>query len=301
MFGSSVTQLLFLVASSALVSRVNGDVVPTAPGPGDSFNEGSPCPIQWNLDTTDTWTNFTIQLMTGSNQVMTPLATVASGLDGTSGTGKLSWTCPEVDPNSAVNLLLPQVSSTSLPPPTRLTLYPYTEFTQAGAPTSWTTRFTIASASGETTEPTETVMVNGQPVGWGNGRLSGDSVSLSSDASPSSSARGAGSTSTAAVGGAVIASSSSSAAPSGMTTIITTSSVAPSTSTVVSPESSSSSRVLSRVAAASSSTNPAAASGISNQAAQSSTVGNGASSLLTSTSVVSGTVLLAFTSFFMFA
>ncbi|GAA5884558.1 hypothetical protein JCM16303_000027 [Sporobolomyces ruberrimus] len=255
------TQLVGIaaLASSALLPRVAADVVPTAPGPGDSFNEGSPCTIQWNLDTTGSWTNFTVQLMTGSNQAMTPLTTVLSGVDGTTGTGKYEWTCPEVTPNSAI--------------------YFY-QFTQAGAQTSWTTRFTIASATGETTEPTETVMVDGKPVGWGTGRLSGASVSPSSGGSASASTGGsaqAGSSSLVASSPA----SSSAASPSGMTTVTTTSSVQETTSTSSSSSSSSSS-----VSSVISSRQPSVA-------AQSSTPVSGASTLSTSYSVLSATALLA--------
>ncbi|GAA5834916.1 hypothetical protein JCM3766R1_002038 [Sporobolomyces carnicolor] len=266
------TQLsLSIVAlSAALVPRAAADAVPTAPGPGDSFNEGSACPIQWNLDTTGTWTNFTIQLMTGSNQAMTPLMTVVSGVDGTTGTGKYSWTCPEVTPNSA--------------------------FTQAGSATSWTTRFTIASASGETTEPTETVMVDGKPVGWGTGRLSGASADTSAAAS------GAGSS--GAVTTATTTTSSASSSPSGMVTVVTTSSTDPATSTSTSTSTSSSSSSASSSSASSSSTSSqVVASGSSNAAAKSSTNGNGASSLLAGSRavVVSGTALVALASLAMFA
>ncbi|GAA5996839.1 hypothetical protein JCM5350_000504 [Sporobolomyces pararoseus] len=220
------TQLVSLAAVSStllLVDRVKGDVVPTAPGPGDTFNEGSTCPIQWNLDTTGTWTNFTIQLMTGSNQAMTPLLTVASGLDGTTGTGKYEWECPQVDPNSA-------------------------------------------------TEPTETVMVNGKPVGWGTGRLSGASVSLASGSS--------------AAGSTAAGSASASSTPSGMTTIISSSSstTAPSTSSTStsSSDSASSSSSSSSMSSASSSSSTsqvtASAASNSNNAASSSNQTGGAAS-----------------------
>ncbi|GAA6011736.1 hypothetical protein JCM11491_000734 [Sporobolomyces phaffii] len=279
------TQLVgFAALSATLLPRVAADVVPTAPGPGDSFNEGSPCPIQWNVDTTGTWTNFTIQLMTGSNQAMTPLATVASGLDGTSGDGKFSWTCPEVTPNSAV----------SRPPP----LSYLCEFTHAGSPTSWTTRFTIASASGQSTEPTETVMVNGKPVGWGTGSLSGASVSLSSGSAGASASSGGA--------GASGAASAASSSPSGMTVISTPSSSSSAAAAPATTASSSSASSASSVGPSSSDSSssssaasqPASASGASRAPAQSTTTPNGASALVASrSSLVSGSVLLAMVSF----
>lgn len=70
--------------------------------------------------------------MTGSNLAMVPVQTVATGLDGTSGSGTVDFTCPDVTPNSAI--------------------YFY-QFSQAGQPTSWTTRFTIAGADGSTVSP----------------------------------------------------------------------------------------------------------------------------------------------------
>ncbi|GAA5852066.1 hypothetical protein JCM5353_003008 [Sporobolomyces roseus] len=275
----SITQLVGIAAlglsSSSLISRVAADAVPTSPGPGDSFNEGSPCPIQWNLDTTGTWTDFTIQLMTGSNFQMTPLATVASGLDGTKGEGKYEWTCPEVEPNSAI--------------------YFY-QFTQTGGNTSWTTRFTIASATGETTEPTETTMVNGVAVGYGTGRLSGASVSLSPGAGASGAASsglvggGGGAASSMAASVSSVVSSSPSTSSGMMTSVVTTSSTPVETS-----QSSSSS-----VSQSSSSRSSINASGASN-AAQSAAPANSASSLLSSTSVVVGSLIFALSSLAVFA
>ncbi|GAA6064111.1 hypothetical protein JCM10212_002488 [Sporobolomyces blumeae] len=245
------TQLAVASSLGLLASLVNADVVPTAPGPGDSFNEGSPCTIQWNLDTTGTWTDFTIQLMTGSNFQMTSLATVASGLDGTTGDGKYSWTCPEVDPNSAIYFYRKSLPS-CLPRP---------QFTQAGGNTSWTTRFTIASSTGATTEPTESAVINGQTIKYGTGRLAGDSVSLASGAAAASSTGSASSNSTSggAVAGASSAVTTSSAAAadstssgsSGMVTIVTSTSTSlPSSSSSSSTTDSSSTSTASRQATA---------------------------------------------------
>lgn len=49
------------------------------------------------------------------------------------------------------------------------------QFTNNGADPTWTTRFAIASSSGETTEPTETVQPDGQDIAWGVGALAGSS------------------------------------------------------------------------------------------------------------------------------
>ncbi|KAH9813319.1 hypothetical protein DFH28DRAFT_930062 [Melampsora americana] len=131
-------------------SAVRAGVTPTAPGPGQVFNEGSDCTIQWNLDTTGKWTNFAIDLKTGSNQAMQLVTNVASGLDGTKGATSHKWKCPAVTPNSAI--------------------YFY-EFSQAGESPTWTTRFTIASSSGATTPPTESTQPDGKKIPWGTGSL----------------------------------------------------------------------------------------------------------------------------------
>ncbi|GAA5841690.1 hypothetical protein JCM11251_007056 [Rhodosporidiobolus azoricus] len=156
-------QLALLTSSVALLAaRAKADVVPTGPGPNDVFRVGETCKINWNLDTTGAWDNFSITLKTGDNLAMVELETVVSGLDGTTGTGEYEWVCPNVTPNSKI--------------------YFY-EFAQAGETTSWTTRFTIAAADGSTTEPTET---NAQGIAWGTGRLVGSAPAGGSSAAASS-------------------------------------------------------------------------------------------------------------------
>lgn len=56
------------------------------------------------LDPLQVWSNTTVQLMTGSNFAMVPIATVITNLDGTTGSGVLEWTCPDVSPNSEIYL-----------------------------------------------------------------------------------------------------------------------------------------------------------------------------------------------------
>jgi hypothetical protein len=45
------------------------DVTPSEPGPGDSFNAGTTCHTTWlgDTDSTTTWKNMAIELMSGSN------------------------------------------------------------------------------------------------------------------------------------------------------------------------------------------------------------------------------------------
>lgn len=45
---------------------------------------------------------MSIELMTGDNQNFVHLAWVAHGLDGTTGDGSYTWTCPTVDPASKI-------------------------------------------------------------------------------------------------------------------------------------------------------------------------------------------------------
>ena len=56
--------LAVLIAGSALV---RADPVPTAPGPGDVFKVGGQCSFTWTADTTGTWKEMTVELMSGSN------------------------------------------------------------------------------------------------------------------------------------------------------------------------------------------------------------------------------------------
>jgi len=144
--------LLTLGALLASSSLVRADVNPTAPGPTDVYKEGGTCHIAWDPDTTGTWKVMNIELMTGSNLQMVHLTTVTT-LDGTSTTvTTFDYPCPEVTPNSQI--------------------YFY-QFTSPGANTTlWTTRFTIADASGASTPPTEaTQPTTGEAIPWGTGAL----------------------------------------------------------------------------------------------------------------------------------
>ncbi|KIP04556.1 hypothetical protein PHLGIDRAFT_55565, partial [Phlebiopsis gigantea 11061_1 CR5-6] len=135
------------------LARARADLIPTAPGPGETFDAGSACTIEWDADQSGTWTNVTIDLMTGSNTNMTRVTTVARGLDGTDAAlSPYAWPCPAVDPYAAV--------------------YFY-QFTNGGetAGAQWTTRFTIASPEGETVPPPNATQPGGEAIPWGTGAL----------------------------------------------------------------------------------------------------------------------------------
>jgi len=174
MFSKSI---IVAVAVGALL--VCADPDPTVPGPGDVYSEGSDCKIGWSPDTTGTWTEMSIQLMTGNNWEMVHLADITT-IDATKET-TYTYPCPQVTPNSAI--------------------YFYQFKGPASGDTYWTTRFAIADSSGATTPPTESTQPNGDKVLWGTGSIVGSggndttttslhtsaSNPTSSDSTPSSS------------------------------------------------------------------------------------------------------------------
>ncbi|KAJ4474936.1 hypothetical protein J3R30DRAFT_3294756 [Lentinula aciculospora] len=139
--------LAILLASTLLV---RADVVPDTPATGKA---GSTCSISWAGDSSSStnWSNMAIELMTGDNFDMVFLTTVATGLDGTK-SGSYSWTCPEVNPYSAIYF------------------YQFVSPLETGNPV-WTTRFAIASSSGETTTPPNSTQSDGEAIPWGTGAL----------------------------------------------------------------------------------------------------------------------------------
>ncbi|KAJ7355737.1 hypothetical protein DFH08DRAFT_853402 [Mycena albidolilacea] len=148
MFTSTVFTAV-LASSAVLLS--NAVVTPNAPGPGDSFNQGTKCSLSWAGDTESTtaWANMAIELMTGKNEAMVHVTTVATGQDGTKD-GTFSYDCPEVTPNSPI--------------------YFY-QFTSGGTPVvAWTTRFTIAAADGSST-PATLKETDGSGALYGTGAL----------------------------------------------------------------------------------------------------------------------------------
>ncbi|KLO08276.1 hypothetical protein SCHPADRAFT_798222, partial [Schizopora paradoxa] len=128
-------------------------ISPTTPGPNETYNAGSACKIAWTPDSSGSWTNLTIALMSGSNTNMSLVTKVAEGLDGTNASlTPFSWTCPEVTPYSDI--------------------YFY-QFTNGNLTenSTWTTRFTIASPAGDSDSPENMKQPNGDEVPWGMGQL----------------------------------------------------------------------------------------------------------------------------------
>lgn len=196
---------LLVAALAGLAARA--DITPTAPWGGVVDNTGGPCDIQWNIDATGEWKDVSIYLMTGSNQNFVQLAEVATGIDGTTGDGKYSWTCPDVTINAPI--------------------YFYAFSNNGAAVSTWTTRFTIASASGQTVPAPESTQPDGSAVPWGAGAIvgqsSGGSGAISSGANSRSSSAATGPSSGVSSGPSSAATTRSSAA-------VTTSSTASSSS-----------------------------------------------------------------------
>jgi hypothetical protein len=153
----ALTALLALAASPLLV---RADVTPSEPGPGSSFNAGTTCRVTWegDKDSTTAWKDMAIQLMSGSNTAMVHVTTVTTNQDGTVD-GRFEYPCPEVNPYSAI--------------------YFY-QFTSTHTTTkTWTTRFTIASASGATTPPANANQPgSNDPIPWGTGALADTSKAV---------------------------------------------------------------------------------------------------------------------------
>ncbi|KAG2156113.1 hypothetical protein DEU56DRAFT_688880, partial [Suillus clintonianus] len=137
---------LFLLPSFACAT-----IKPVSPGPGDVFRSGSPCSIYWDTDSAQPWRNTTIRLMSGSNLDMSFVTTVVGHLNGTNLTS-YNWTCPDVKPHSAIYF------------------YQFTN-NEDLAGSTWTSRFTIASSSGNTTLPEHSKQPGGDPIPWGVGHL----------------------------------------------------------------------------------------------------------------------------------
>ncbi|KAI0699441.1 hypothetical protein BC835DRAFT_1526282 [Cytidiella melzeri] len=162
---ASIASLLLCV-----LTTVKAGLTPTAPGPGQTFEAGSNCTIRWDVDQSGRWNNVTIDLMSGSNMNMSLVTHVVSGLDGTdSSLTPFNWTCPEVDPYSAIYF------------------YQFTNDGQSGDP-MWTTRFTIASPNNETIPPAYDTQPSGDAIPWGIGQLLANNSASSSTAANSTTA-----------------------------------------------------------------------------------------------------------------
>ncbi|KIY53397.1 hypothetical protein FISHEDRAFT_33477 [Fistulina hepatica ATCC 64428] len=142
--------LLALLATfatgTALLARA--DVSPSDPSPGAMYYEGKTCHVSWEGDTsTDSkWGSMVIELMTGSNNAMVHLTTVASNQDGTK-SGSYSYPCPSVHPNAEI--------------------YFYQFSAAAATDHAWTGRFIIATADGLYEAPSH----NTSDILWGIGAL----------------------------------------------------------------------------------------------------------------------------------
>jgi len=215
-----------VVALALAATGVHAAVTPTAPSPGQTFNEGSTCTMQWDVDTTGTWTDMRIDLMTGSNLAMVLVENVATDLDGTT-LSTYSWPCPEVTPNSAI--------------------YFY-QFSNGDNTTAlfWTTRFGVCSASGVCVAPQHSTQVDSTgatiAVPWGTGEVVGAAASQPA-AAVSGSVTAAGSSAVAEASSvAAEATSAAASAVAGVTTGFTTvSSTTPSSSSTPSSGSATSS------------------------------------------------------------
>jgi len=165
----------FLFAAIALPALlVRADPNPIVPGPGDSYKEGGTCLIQWDADTTGTWTNMLIELKTGDNLNMVPLKAITT-IDGTKQT-QFQYPCPNVTPNSAI--------------------YFYEFSSNSSTQKYWTTRFAITDQNGNSTPPSQPTQSNGDKIPWGTGALAdGESSLLVSSSGPSSLSSGPSSSS----------------------------------------------------------------------------------------------------------
>ncbi|KAK1224060.1 hypothetical protein PQX77_008390 [Marasmius sp. AFHP31] len=186
------TAFTLLASFSALVA-VRGDAIPTSPGPGDVFNQGSMCRTSWIGDADGNWADMKIQLMTGDNFNMIEVATVATGLNGNQG-GTFEFKCPKVEPYSAIYFF---------------------QYTAPGRYPTWATRFTIADKNGNSTPPPESTQPDGAAIPWGVGRLAGDSnppppVTTSTSTTSSESSTSTSTTSSSAATGTTITTTASS-------------------------------------------------------------------------------------------
>ena len=57
----------FSTVALSIALTAFADVTPTVPGPGQAFQQGSSCTIEWDADQTGTWKTLNIELMTGDN------------------------------------------------------------------------------------------------------------------------------------------------------------------------------------------------------------------------------------------
>ncbi|KAI8996501.1 hypothetical protein BD414DRAFT_478234 [Trametes punicea] len=189
-----------LVALLTGAAIVRADPVPTAPGPGDVFKEGGQCTFTWDVDTTGQWKTMNVELMSGDNWNMIHITTVAT-LDGTDASNTTySYTCPQVIPNSAI--------------------YFYQFTSPNAANRTWTTRFAIADANGNTTPAPNATQPDGQSIPWGLGKLVDPSTAVAAPSYLASGTSGAtGATASSTGSAAATSAGATSGATSGAGTI----------------------------------------------------------------------------------
>ncbi|KAG8722702.1 hypothetical protein FRC08_012581 [Ceratobasidium sp. 394] len=191
MFSSSRLAVAGVVA--VVAGMVSASPNPTEPSSTSVFNIGKSCTIKWDPDTTGTWKQMNIQLMTGDNWNMIPITTIAQNIDATDATkNTYTYDCPEVTPTSPIY------------------------FYQFSSPTNatdllWTTRFTIAGPNGEIVPATETTQPDGQKIPWGKGALVDPSTAVPPPAYLGTTQSG-GATGTASAGTSASATGGSSSA-----------------------------------------------------------------------------------------
>ncbi|TNY22279.1 hypothetical protein DMC30DRAFT_157014 [Rhodotorula diobovata] len=145
-----------LLAILALVpSLAHAAVQPTWPGgKGLVFRAGDTCSFRYKVDTTNTWTSFAVDLMSGSNYEMVEVTRIASDLDGTvgdeEGNAELNFTCPEVDPPAPIYFL---------------------EATQDDKDPVWTNRFALAAPNGTVVPAPHNNQPDDETIPWGVGAL----------------------------------------------------------------------------------------------------------------------------------
>ncbi|CAO0797971.1 unnamed protein product [Mucor circinelloides] len=218
----------FLASSVALIvafANVEAAVSPTYPSPGTIQIEGQSYDITWTFDGKDPKTTYTIDFMTGSNDVQTKLQTVATKVPASQ--LKYSFVAPQVSPNSAIYFFM---------------------FTGSDGVSAWTTRFGIAGADGKLVAETEKTQPNGDAIPWGTGKLlSGAAVSANASSSVSasvavSSAASSASAASSSANIAVAVASTSGSASAAVTPAATT--PVPSVAQVVSNKDSSSAAMV---------------------------------------------------------
>jgi len=132
-----------------LAASVFADPAPLTPQTGV---EGQPCVISWTPDTTGTWNQTVIELMTGQNQLMVHLTTVAT-VDTTSTTNtSYTWTCPQVTLHAPVYF------------------YQFSHAANASE-FAWTTRWGIEAPSGTLDAAPTPTQPDGSATPWGIGLL----------------------------------------------------------------------------------------------------------------------------------